>query len=68
MVRSMNQVAHALGKVTIAEYVEDAAALRLLRTIGVDYAQGNYVGKPREALINIARPVRQMLRSVEPAG
>ena len=67
MVRSMNQVAHALGKVTIAEYVEDAATLRLLRTIGVDYAQGNYVGKPREALINIARPVRQMLRSVEPA-
>jgi EAL domain-containing protein (putative c-di-GMP-specific phosphodiesterase class I) len=55
MVHSMNQVAHALGKQTIAEYVEDAATLELLRDFGVDYAQGNYIGKPREALMNIAR-------------
>jgi len=55
MVQSMNQVAHALGKQTIAEYVEDAATLELLRDYGVDYAQGNYIGKPREALMNITR-------------
>jgi len=60
MVQSMNQVAHALGKQTIAEYVEDSATLELLRDYGVDYAQGNYIGKPREALMNITRlpPVR----------
>jgi len=46
MVQSMNQVAHALGKVTIAEYVEDEAILRLLRSYGVDFAQGNYIGEP----------------------
>ncbi|RMG29110.1 MAG: EAL domain-containing protein [Gammaproteobacteria bacterium] len=46
MVQSVNQVAHALGKVTIAEYVEDEATLRLLRSYGVDYAQGNHVGEP----------------------
>ena len=55
MVQSMNQVAHALGKQTIAEYVEDAATLELLREYGVDYAQGNYIGKPREALMNVTR-------------
>jgi EAL domain-containing protein (putative c-di-GMP-specific phosphodiesterase class I) len=51
----MNQVAHALGKQTIAEYVENAATLELLRDYGVDYAQGNYIGKPREALMNLTR-------------
>lgn len=55
MVQSMNQVAHALGKQTIAEYVEDSTSLELLRNYGVDYAQGNYIGKPREALMNVAR-------------
>ena len=56
MVQSMNQVAHALGKQTIAEYVESDATLELLKGYGVDYAQGNFIGRPREALINIARP------------
>jgi EAL domain-containing protein (putative c-di-GMP-specific phosphodiesterase class I) len=55
MVKSMNEVAHALGKVTIAEYVENRESLELLREIGVDFAQGNFLGKPREALLNIAR-------------
>lgn len=53
MVQSMNQVAHALGKVTIAEYVESAETLALLKEYGVDFAQGNFIGKPREALINL---------------
>jgi len=47
MVRSMTQVAHALGKLTIAECVEDAEALRLLREFGVDYAQGHFLGEPQ---------------------
>lgn len=46
MVRSMNDIAHVLGKKTIAECVEDAAALDILRHIGVDYVQGFSVGKP----------------------
>ena len=56
MVESMNQVAHALGKKTIAEYVENEETLRLLKSYGVDYAQGFYIGRPRDALINLARP------------
>lgn len=46
MVRAMNEVAHALGKHTIAEFVEDQETMTLLREFGVDYAQGYYIGRP----------------------
>ncbi len=56
MVQSMNQIAHALGKQTVAEYVETEATLQLLREYGVDYAQGNFIGVPRDALLSLAPP------------
>lgn len=46
MVKAMNEIAHALGKHTVAEFVEDAESLELLRAYGVDYAQGFYLGRP----------------------
>lgn len=46
MVRAMNEIAHALGKQTVAEFVEDEASFRLLAAIGVDYAQGYHLGRP----------------------
>jgi len=46
MVRAMNDIAHALGKTTIAEFVENEACLQLLAHYGVDYVQGIHVGKP----------------------
>lgn len=48
MVKSMNEIAHIMGKKTIAEFVENAAILALLKEIGVDYAQGYYLGKPAD--------------------
>ena len=63
MVQSMNQVAHALGKQTIAEYVESAETLQLLKEYGVDFAQGNFIGKPRDALMNITPNVATLTRS-----
>jgi len=39
----------ALGKQTIAEYVENAAAERALREIGVEFAQGFYYARPLPA-------------------
>ena len=36
-----------MGKRTIAEYVEDEDILRCLQEIGVDYAQGYGIEKPR---------------------
>jgi diguanylate cyclase (GGDEF)-like protein/PAS domain S-box-containing protein len=46
MVRAMNDIAHALGKKTIAEFVEDEDCYRLLAQYGVDYAQGFHLGRP----------------------
>jgi EAL domain-containing protein (putative c-di-GMP-specific phosphodiesterase class I) len=46
IVQSMNDIAHSLGKKTIAEYVEDAAILRFLHESGIDYVQGHFVSKP----------------------
>ncbi len=46
LVRAMVQVARGLGKRTVAEFVEDEATLARLREIGVDFAQGYYIGRP----------------------
>ncbi|MBL1294171.1 MAG: EAL domain-containing protein [Thiotrichales bacterium] len=46
MVRSMNDMVHAIGHKTIAECVESPQAIELLSDIGVDYIQGFSVGKP----------------------
>ena len=60
VVRSINQVAHALGKITIAPQVENKETLMLLRDLGVDYVQGYYIGKPEE-LIGTERYVNSAL-------
>jgi EAL domain-containing protein (putative c-di-GMP-specific phosphodiesterase class I) len=46
MVKAMNEIAHALGKQTIAEFVENEESFRLLTLFGVDYAQGYHLGRP----------------------
>ncbi len=46
MVRAMNDIAHALGKKTVAEFVEDENCFQLLREYGVDFAQGYHLGRP----------------------
>lgn len=50
MVQSMNQIAHALGKQTVAEFVQNEKTLDILRDYGVDFAQGHYLGKPIETI------------------
>jgi diguanylate cyclase (GGDEF)-like protein/PAS domain S-box-containing protein len=40
------ELARGLGKRTIAEFVGDEATLTTLRGLGVDYAQGFYLGRP----------------------
>ncbi len=49
MVRAMNDIAHVLGKKTVAEFVEDEASFLLLRDYGVDYCQGYHFGRPEVA-------------------
>ena len=47
VVASMVQAAKALGLLVVAEQVEDQETLDALRLLGVDYAQGYHIGKPR---------------------
>ena len=46
MVRLMAEIGREAGMRTIAEYVQSGPAFSLLAELGVDYAQGYYVGKP----------------------
>jgi diguanylate cyclase (GGDEF)-like protein/PAS domain S-box-containing protein len=46
MVRAINQIGHTMNISTIAEFVEDAAILQMVRELGVDYAQGYVIAKP----------------------
>ncbi|NJD08765.1 MAG: DUF1631 family protein [Methylococcaceae bacterium] len=46
MVKSMTEIGHSLGLKIVAEYVESDIILEKLKEIGVDYAQGYYIGKP----------------------
>ena len=54
LVKSMIDIAHSLGKKTVAEFVERESTLELLRGYGVDFVQGYLVGKPQSG-INTAK-------------
>ncbi|HXR56657.1 MAG TPA: EAL domain-containing protein [Casimicrobiaceae bacterium] len=46
MVEAIHRIGRVMGKQTIAESVETQAALDALRSVGVDYAQGNAIAPP----------------------
>ena len=52
IVTAMNDVAHSLGRHTVAEYVESSEIVRLLKICGVDKVQGNYISIPLQGLPN----------------
>lgn len=45
-VKALTGVAHAFGKKTMAEFVENEQILDVLREFKIDFAQGYYIGKP----------------------
>jgi EAL domain-containing protein (putative c-di-GMP-specific phosphodiesterase class I) len=47
IVASTIGLAHALGQTVVAEGIEDAATLALLRKMGCDHAQGFFLGRPQ---------------------
>jgi len=46
MISAINQVGHAMGLHTVAEFVENTSICNRLAKIGVDFVQGYGVGKP----------------------
>ena len=55
IVKSINEIGCEMGKLTIAEFVENDAIRKKLGEIGVHYAQGYGIGRPRpiEELIDL---------------
>jgi diguanylate cyclase (GGDEF)-like protein/PAS domain S-box-containing protein len=47
MVAAINQMGHAVGIRTIAEFIESEDVLHTLRGIGIDYAQGYHLHTPQ---------------------
>jgi diguanylate cyclase (GGDEF)-like protein/PAS domain S-box-containing protein len=47
LVKSVVDIARGLGKRTVAEFVGDEGTVEMLRSMGVDFAQGYYVAKPQ---------------------
>ena len=47
VVKSISEIGHFMGKKIIAEYVQDDETIQLLQDLGVDYAQGYGIEKPR---------------------
>jgi diguanylate cyclase (GGDEF)-like protein len=47
MVKAITDIVHSLDKQAIAEFVGDDATVEMLRSFGVEYAQGFGIAKPR---------------------
>ncbi|MEA1049959.1 EAL domain-containing protein [Lamprobacter modestohalophilus] len=45
-VQATTEMAHAMGKKVVAEFVESEAILEVLFELGVDFAQGYFIGRP----------------------
>jgi diguanylate cyclase (GGDEF)-like protein/PAS domain S-box-containing protein len=50
MVRSINEIGHLTGKQTIAEFAENMEIVEMLRSLGVDYAQGYAIATPQRVM------------------
>ena len=46
MIEAINRIGHVMGLQTIAEFVENDDILRVIRGLGVDYAQGYGIANP----------------------
>lgn len=57
MAKAIQSVAESMEIETIAEYVEDLAALECLKEMGVGYAQGFYLNKPQPLSEALARHI-----------
>ena len=49
-IKDMCEQAHHAGKLTVAEFVEDAASMSILFNCGVNFVQGNFLQEPEKIL------------------
>lgn len=66
-VRAMLDIAHRIGHKAIAEGIENAAEFNTLVGLGVDYAQGYFIGPPQAVPFAVIPPkIVQSTRSFKP--
>jgi diguanylate cyclase (GGDEF)-like protein/PAS domain S-box-containing protein len=60
VIEAVVQIARGMGKQTIAEFVTDARTLQTVQRLGVDFAQGYYIGRPGalESVLGASSPSR----------
>ncbi|GAA4860608.1 putative bifunctional diguanylate cyclase/phosphodiesterase [Luteimonas vadosa] len=66
VVRSITEIAHVLGKQTIAEQVETDAQRMKMQRMGVDHAQGHYFRRPQPMAEYFATPQLRLSRDDSP--
>jgi len=57
MVAAINQIGKVMNIQTIAKHVENVFTLNQLKEIGIDYAQGFYLGKPK--------PINEQIKEIK---
>jgi diguanylate cyclase (GGDEF)-like protein len=57
MIRLIAEIGREMNMQTVAEYVQDADALALLGDLGVDLAQGFFIGRPSDRPVNKHTPI-----------
>ena len=57
LIRLIAEIGHEAGMKTIAEYVQNAESLAVLEELGVDLAQGYFVGKPTSKPLQKSTPI-----------
>ncbi|MBU2862287.1 EAL domain-containing protein [Reinekea forsetii] len=60
LVESMNNIAHALNKKTIAEFIENEKSVGILQSLNVDYGQGFYLHKPEPFTAYITNEIKRL--------
>lgn len=60
IIASVVNLAHGLGKQTVAEWIEDEETVQMLLREGIDFGQGYHLGKPR--------PLRELLAELDPVA
>lgn len=55
-VRAIVQIAKELGLETVAEFVENQQGLDILKEMGVDFVQGNFIGLPNSIFLHPQQP------------
>lgn len=63
IVRSINAIAHEMGKLTVAEFVESHELAAEIREIGVDYLQGNGLARAQPLGTVLERAVNKTTRN-----